>query len=61
VPEKNFWTVWRKGRLTQADTLTIRLGATPSEPVPTSTIPLFFTGQMPFLPLNQQYQGTEGN
>ena len=30
VPEKNFWTLWYKGRLTEADTLTIRLGATPS-------------------------------
>jgi len=31
VPEENFWTLWCKGRLTEADTLTIRLGATPSE------------------------------
>ena len=30
VPEENFWTLWCKGRLTQADTLTIQLGATPS-------------------------------
>ena len=30
VPEENFWTSWCKGRLTEADTLTIRLGATPS-------------------------------
>jgi len=30
VPEQNFWTLWCKGRLTEADTLTIRLGATPS-------------------------------
>jgi len=30
VPEENFWTLWSKGRLTEADTLTIRLGATPS-------------------------------
>jgi len=29
VPE-NFWTLWCKGRLTEADTPTIRLGATPS-------------------------------
>ena len=28
VPEENFWTLWCKGRLTQSDTLTIRLGAT---------------------------------
>jgi len=30
VPEENFWTLWRKGRLTEADTQTIRLGAAPS-------------------------------
>ena len=30
VPEENFWTLWCKGRLTEADTLTIQLGATPS-------------------------------
>jgi len=30
VPEENFWTLWCKGRLTEADALTIRLGATPS-------------------------------
>jgi len=30
VPEENFWTLWCKGRLMEADTLTIRLGATPS-------------------------------
>jgi len=30
VPEENLWTLWCKGRLTEADTLTIRLGATPS-------------------------------
>jgi len=30
VPEENFWTSWCKGRLTEADTKTIRLGATPS-------------------------------
>jgi len=28
VPEENFWTLWCKGRLTEADKLTIRLGAT---------------------------------
>jgi len=32
VPEENFWTLWCKGRLTEADTLTIQLDATPSEP-----------------------------
>jgi len=30
VPEENFWTLWCKGRFTEADTLTIQLGATPS-------------------------------
>ena len=30
VPEENLWTLCCNGRLTEADTLTIRLGATPS-------------------------------
>ena len=30
VPEENFWTLWCKRRLAEADTPTIRLGATPS-------------------------------
>jgi len=30
VPEENFLTLWCKGRLTEADTPTIRLGGTPS-------------------------------
>jgi len=30
VPEEKFWTLWCKGRLTEADTPTIQLGATPS-------------------------------
>jgi len=30
VLEENFWTSWCKGRLTEADTHTIRLGDTPS-------------------------------
>jgi len=30
VPEENFWTLLYKRRLTEADTLTIWLGATPS-------------------------------
>jgi len=30
VPEENFWNLWCMERLTEADTLTIRLGATPS-------------------------------
>jgi len=32
VPEENFWTLICNGRLTEADTWTIRLGATPSGP-----------------------------
>jgi len=60
VPEENFWTLWCKGRLTEVDTQTIRMGATPSGL--TSAYlhhPPFFTGQMPFLPPNQQCQNTE--
>jgi len=30
VPEENFWTLWCKGRLTEAVTPIIQLGATPS-------------------------------
>jgi len=30
VPEENFWTLWCRRRLTEADTPTIQLGATPS-------------------------------
>jgi len=55
VPEENFWTLWCKGRLTEEDTPTIWLGATPSGL--TRAIfhhPPFFTGRMPFLPPNQQ-------
>jgi len=62
VPEENFWTLWCKRRLTEADTLTIRLGATP--PGLTSAYlhhpPIFFTGRMPFLLPNQQRQSTGG-
>jgi len=29
VPDENFWTLWRKGRFTEADTPTIWLGTTP--------------------------------
>jgi len=61
VPEDNFWTSWCKGRLTEADTLNIRLGATPSGLTSTHLHhPPFFTGRMPFLPPNQQHQSTEG-
>jgi len=61
VPEENFQTLRCKGRLTEADTPTIRLDATPS--CPTSAHlhhQPFFTGPMPFLPPNQQRQSTEG-
>jgi len=63
VPEENFWTLWCKGTLTEADTLTIRLGATPSRLTSAHLHhpPIFFTGRMPFLPPNQQCQSTEGN
>jgi len=39
VPEENFWTLWCKGRLAEADTPTIQLGSTPSR---LSSIPHFF-------------------
>jgi len=59
VPEENFWTLWCKGRLTEADTLTIRLRATPSGLTSAHLHhPPFFTGRMPFLPLSQQCQST---
>jgi len=63
VPEENVWTLWRKGRLTEADTPTIQLGATPSGLTSAHLHypPIFFTGRMPFLPPNQQCQSTEGN
>ena len=63
VPEENFWTSWCKGRLTEADILTIRLGATPSGLTSARLHhpPYFFTGRMPFLPTNQQCQSTEAN
>jgi len=65
VPEENFWILWCKGRLLEADTLTIWLGATPSRLTTTSVHlhhpPIFFTGRMPFMPPNQQCQSTEGS
>jgi len=62
VPEENFWTLWCKGRLTDADTPTIRLGTTPSGLTSAHLYhPPHFTGRMPFLPPNQQCQSTEGN
>jgi len=63
VPEDSFWTLWWKGRLTEADTLTIRLGGTPSGLTSAHLHhpPHFFTGRMPFLLSSQQCQSTEGN
>jgi len=50
VPKENFWTLWCKGRLTEADTLTIRLGATPwgLTSAHLHHPPYFFAGFMPF-------------
>jgi len=52
-----------QGKIKEADTLTIRLGATPSGLTSAHLHhpPIFFTGRMPFLPPNQQRQSTEGN
>ena len=57
--KRNFWTLWCKGRLTEADTETIGLesGLTNAH----VHHPPFFTGRMPFLLPNQQCQSTEGN
>jgi len=53
VPEENFWTLWCKGRLTEAETLTIQLGATPSELTSAHVHHHpFSTGRMPFLQPN---------
>jgi len=62
VPEENFWTLWCKGRLTEEDTSTIWLHATPSG-LSSAHLhhPPLFTGRMPFMPPNQQCQSTEGN
>jgi len=47
--------------LTEADTLTIQLGATPSGLTSAHLHhPIFLTGWIPFLPPNQQCQRTEG-
>jgi len=49
VPKENFWTLWCKEGLTEADTLTIRMGATPSvlisDPPPSS--PIFMPDALP--------------
>ena len=61
--EENFWTLWCKGKLTEADTPTIRLGTTPSglTSAHLHQPPPFFTGRIPFLLPNQLCQSTEGN
>jgi len=41
VPEENFWTLWCKGRLTEADTPTIWLGTTPSV-LTSAHLPIFY-------------------
>jgi len=61
VQEENFWTLWCKGRLTEADTdhLAERHSIRTNKcPLPSSL--QFFTGRMPFLPPNRQCQSTEG-
>jgi len=62
VPEEYCWNLWCKGRLKEADTLTIQLGVTASG-LTSSQLhnPPFFTGWMPFLPPIQQCQSIEGN
>jgi len=51
-----------QGMITEADTPTIRMGATPSGLTSAHLHhPPIFTGRMPFLPPNQQCQSTEGN
>jgi len=62
VPEENFWTLLCKGRLTEADTPTTRIGATPSGLTSDHLHhpPLFlFTDRIPFLLPNQQCQCSE--
>ena len=63
VPEENFWTLWCKGRLTEAGTPTIRLGTTSSGLTSAHLRhhhPIFYNpGALPVA--QQQYQSTEGN
>jgi len=63
VPEESFWTLCCMGRLTDADTLTIQLGTTPSRLTSARLHhpPIFFTCRMPFLPPNQQRQSMKTN
>jgi len=60
VPEENFWTSWCKGRLTEADTSTSHLGATPSRLTSAHLRhPPFLQAELPFLSPNQQCQSTD--
>jgi len=61
VPEENFWTLWCKGKLTEANTQTIRLGATPSRLTSAHLhhLPIFY--RLDDLPAAQPCQSTEGN
>jgi len=64
VPEENFWTLWCKGRLTEADTQTIRLGTTPSGLISDHLHhPIFYRPDaLPAaLPTASKTQSTEGN
>jgi len=49
VPEKSFWTFMVQGKITKADTLTIRLGATPSGLISGTPPSSPFLHRMPFL------------
>jgi len=61
VPEENFWTLWCKGRLIEADTPTIQLGASPSGLTSAHLHhPPILYRWMPFLLANQQCLSTEG-
>jgi len=61
VSEENFWTLWCNGRLTEADTPTIRMGATPSglSSAHLHHRPCFYSPDALLSP-NQQCQSTEG-
>jgi len=62
VPEENFWTLWCKGRLTEANTPTIRLGATPSGLTSAHLHHSPISSYGPdALPAAQPCQSTEGN
>jgi len=51
-----------QGKIMEAEVPTVQVGTTPTglmAPTPPQP-PRFFTGQMPFVPPNQQRQSTEG-